>query len=80
MEKRIAKLDAEARQRRIFRVDKHSVPDHEVPIQLRSIQAVKFYREDDEQGVNEYYWRGKVRRKDMRTQCTLGEGYLQAAQ
>ena len=63
MEKRIAKLDAKARQRRIFRVDKHSVPDHEVPIQLRSIQAVKFYREDDEQGVNEYYWRGKVRRK-----------------
>src|SRR5262249_35767084 len=64
MEKRIAKLDAEARKRRIFRVDKHNVPDNEVPIQLRSIQAVRFYREDEEtDGVNEYYWRGKVRRK-----------------
>jgi TIR domain len=61
MESRIAKLDKHAGQRRIFRVDKHSVPEHQVPEALRRVQAIRFYYEDDD-GVNEYYWRGKVRR------------------
>jgi hypothetical protein len=65
MASRIAMLDAEDGQRRIFRVDKHSVPEHEIPETLRCIQAVRFYREDDEtKRVDEYFWRGKVRRSD----------------
>src|SRR5262245_55343294 len=65
MASRIAMLDAEDGQRPIFRVDKHSVPEHEIPETLRCIQAVRFYREDDEtKRVDEYFWRGKVRRSD----------------
>jgi TIR domain/CobQ/CobB/MinD/ParA nucleotide binding domain len=60
---RVAKLDAQAGQRRIFRVDKHSVPKDEIPKTLRRIQPVQFYSENDEDdGVDEFYWRGKVRR------------------
>ena len=58
---RVAMLD-ETGERRIFRVDKHPVPDDEIPEPLRKIQAVRFYRGDDETGsIEEYYWRGKVR-------------------
>ena len=65
MTSRIAKLDAGDGQRRIFRVDKHSVPEDEIPETLRCIQAVRFYREDQEtKRVDEYFWRGKVRRSD----------------
>jgi TIR domain len=65
MASRIAMLDAEDGQRRIFRVDKHNVPEDEIPETLRCIQAVRFYREDQEtKRVDEYFWRGKVRRPD----------------
>src|SRR5262245_46888714 len=65
MASRIAMLDAKDGQRRIFRVDKHSVPEHDIPETLRKIQAVRFYREDDEtKRVDEYFWRGKVSRLD----------------
>jgi hypothetical protein len=62
MTSRIMNFDAQARKRRIFRVDKHHVPEHQVPIQLQAIQAVKFYEENESDGICEYYWRGKVRR------------------
>jgi TIR domain-containing protein len=63
MTSRISMLDADAGERRLFRVDKHSVPEHLVPKPLSTIQAIRFYCENDEaDGVEEYYWRGKVRR------------------
>jgi TIR domain len=47
---------------RIFRVDKHKVPDDQVPETLQRIQSVQFYREDhDAQCVDEFFWGGKVR-------------------
>jgi MinD-like ATPase involved in chromosome partitioning or flagellar assembly len=47
---------------RIFRVDKHKVPENEVPEPLRGIESVRFYREDRyADSVDEYFWRGKVR-------------------
>jgi TIR domain len=64
MASRIDALDAQTRQRRIFRVDKHSVPDNQIPEPLRAIQSVRFYAEDDEtHRDDEYFWRGKVRRE-----------------
>jgi hypothetical protein len=63
MASRVAKLDAAAGQRRIFRVDKNSVPENDIPETLRRIQAVQFYSESDEEdSIDEFYWRGKVRR------------------
>jgi hypothetical protein len=62
MVSRVMQLDAQARKRRIFRVDKHRVPEHLVPKQLQTIDAVRFYEENDADGISEYYWRGKVRR------------------
>jgi TIR domain len=63
MASRVAKLDAASGQRRIFRVDKNSVPEDDIPETLRRIQAVQFYSEGDEDdGIDEFYWRGKVRR------------------
>jgi hypothetical protein len=63
MASRVARLDAQNRKRRIFRVDKHSVPENLVPKQLQTIDAVRFYcEENDSDGISEYYWRGKVRR------------------
>jgi hypothetical protein len=60
---RVEMLGARNGQRRIFRVDKHKVPEHDIPEMLRRIQAVRFYSEDHEtNGVDEYFWRGKVRR------------------
>jgi TIR domain len=51
--------------RRIFRVDKHSVPDDQIPEPLRRIQSVRFYAVNEEtKRDDEYYWRGEVRRKD----------------
>ena len=62
MTSRVETLDARARERRIFRVDKHKVPENKVPISLRTIQSVQFYREDRySDSVDEYFWRGKVR-------------------
>jgi hypothetical protein len=47
---------------RIFRVDKHRVPEDQVPAALRRIQSVRFYREDhDAKCVDEFFWGGKVR-------------------
>jgi hypothetical protein len=62
MASRIAMLDPDAGQRRIFRVDKHNVPRDQIPEPLRRIHAVRFYSEDDES--KSYYRRGKVRRPD----------------
>jgi hypothetical protein len=62
MASRVAKLDAASGQR-IFRVDKNSVPEDDIPETLRRIQAVQFYSEGDEDdGIDEFYWRGQVRR------------------
>jgi TIR domain len=64
---RIKMLGESAGKRRIFRVDKHNVPEHEIPDTLRTIQSVQFYSKDDDR-VDEYFWRGKVRRtKDYET-------------
>src|SRR5262249_54169120 len=50
--------------RRIFRVDKHKVPDVDIPKALRVIQSVIFYGVDEEtKRVEEYFWRGQVRRR-----------------
>jgi hypothetical protein len=65
MAHRIKTLDALAGPRRIFRVDKHSVPDEQIPEPLRAIQSVRFYTKDDETKHDyEYFWRGVVRRKE----------------
>jgi TIR domain len=65
MARRIRTLDAQAGPRRIFRVDKHSVPDEQIPEPLRTIQSVRFYTKDDETKHDyEYFWRGVVRRKE----------------
>jgi hypothetical protein len=63
MKSRTEMLGTPAGDRRIFRVDKHKVPEDKIPEALRTIQAVQFYREDryDAEGVDEYFWRGKVR-------------------
>ena len=63
MATRVEKLDADSGQRRIFRVDKNNVPEDSIPEILRRIQAVPFYSESDEEGgIDEFYWRGRVRR------------------
>jgi hypothetical protein len=55
-------LDGPAWGRRIVRVDKHWVREDQIPEALRDIQAVRFYREDNEaKGVDEFFWGGKVR-------------------
>jgi hypothetical protein len=65
MKSRLDMLGASAGQGRIFRADKHKIPDHEVPEPLRGIEAVLFYREDRyADNVDDYYWRGKVRYPD----------------
>ena len=47
---------------RIFRIDKHKVPEDDIPEALRRIQAVRFYREDPGAKHDyEFFWRGKVR-------------------
>jgi TIR domain len=62
MKSRVDELGAPAGMRRIFRVDKHKVPENEIPETLRSIQSVRFYREDhDAKCVDEFFWGGKVR-------------------
>jgi hypothetical protein len=62
MKERVAMLGAPAGERRIFRVDKHKVPEDQVPETLRRIQSVQFYREDnDAKCVDEFFWGGKVR-------------------
>jgi hypothetical protein len=60
IEKRIKMFGAPAGQRRIFRVDKNSVPEDQIPGPLRGIHAVRFYSEEDDH-VDEYFWGGKVR-------------------
>jgi hypothetical protein len=55
-------LGAPAGEHRIFRVDKHKVPEDQVPEALRRVQAVQFFREDnDAKCVDEFFWGGKVR-------------------
>jgi hypothetical protein len=52
------------RQSIIFRVDKHPVPENQVPETLRRTQSVRFYREDVTGRVDEFFWRGKARFPD----------------
>jgi TIR domain len=62
MASRVETLGATGGRRRIFRVDKHKVPEDDIPRALRRIQTVRFYSEDDEtKRIDEYFWRGKVR-------------------
>jgi hypothetical protein len=62
MKTRVEMLGAPAGERRIFRVDKHKVPENELPDEIRKIQSVRFYREDhDAKCVDEFFWGGKVR-------------------
>jgi hypothetical protein len=62
MKERVDKLSAPVGERRIFRVDKHKVPEEQIPEALRRIQSVQFYREDpDAKCVDEFFWGGKVR-------------------
>lgn len=62
MKSRIEKLGPPAGEQRIFRVDKHKVPENEIPDALRRVQSVRFYREDqDAKCVDEFFWGGKVR-------------------
>jgi hypothetical protein len=62
MRSRVGMLGTPALERRIFRVDKHKVPEDKIPEPLRTIQSVQFYREDRySESVDEYFWRGKVR-------------------
>jgi TIR domain len=62
MTSRIAQLNADASQGRIFRVDKNSVPEGDIPESLRRVEPIQFYSaDDDEDGISEFYWRGKVR-------------------
>ena len=62
MKSRVELLGEAAGAHRIFRVDKHKVPDIQVPDTLRRIQSVRFYREDyDAKCVDEFFWGGKVR-------------------
>lgn len=62
MNERIKKFGVPAGERRIFRVDKHRVPEDQVPAALRRIQSVRFYREDhDANVVDEFFWGGRVR-------------------
>ena len=58
--KRAEMLDGRAWERRIFRVDKHRVPEDQIPEALRGIQAVRFYREGND-ATYEFFWGGKVR-------------------
>ena len=65
MAQRVELLELNSRERRILRVDKHFVPDQDLPDPLRQVQAVRFYDNDPEtQGENEFFWRGKVQRYD----------------
>jgi hypothetical protein len=61
MASHVAQLDEGARQRRIFRVDKHLVPDEKIHEILRNVQAVRFYEHDKELNrEEEFYYRGEV--------------------
>jgi len=65
MKSRVDTLGTPAGQGRIFRADKHKIPDDVVPEPLRNIEAVYFYREDQfGDHIDDYFWRGKVRFPD----------------
>jgi hypothetical protein len=62
MKSRVDTLGTPAGQGRIFRADKHKIPDDVVPEPLRNIEAVYFYREDRfSDHIDDYFWRGRVR-------------------
>jgi hypothetical protein len=62
MAARVATFEKEARHRRIFRVDKHLVPDESIHEVLRGAQAVRFFEHDKEDDrEEEYFHRGQVR-------------------
>jgi len=62
MRERVDMLGVPAGARRIFRVDKHKVPDDLVPEMLQGIHTVQFYREaPDAKCADEFFWGGKVR-------------------
>ena len=61
MAEHVAKLEKNAQQRRIFRVDKHLVPDEKIHQILRNVQAVRFFEHDKELNrEEEFYYRGEV--------------------
>lgn len=62
---RLQTLDVQTRRRRIFRIDKHDVPDSDLPPAVRDLQAVKFYEKNEKGIEQEYYWRGKVRSRKL---------------
>ena len=58
-------LDADARRRRIFRIDKHEIEDRDLPEPLREIHAIRFFEKNAETGLEEqFYYRGKLRQRD----------------
>jgi hypothetical protein len=63
MAARVAKFEKEVQHRRIFRADKHRVPDESIHAVLRGAQAVRFFEEDNEMNrEEEFFYRGQVRR------------------
>ena len=62
MAARVSSFEKEARHRRIFRVDKHYVPDESIHDVLRGAQAVRFFEHDKEDDrEEEFFHRGQVR-------------------
>ena len=62
MAARVASFEKEARRQRIFRVDKHRVPDERLHEALRNAQAVRFFEHDKEMNWDEeFFYRGQVR-------------------
>jgi hypothetical protein len=62
MAARVATFEKEAQHRRIFRADKHRVPDESIHVVLRGAQAVRFFEDDRETDrEEEFFYRGHVR-------------------
>jgi hypothetical protein len=62
MAARVAALDKDAKQRRIFRADKHRVADENIHDALKGIQAIRFFDDDKELNrEDEFFYRGQVR-------------------
>jgi hypothetical protein len=61
MAERIANCEPDLRKQRIFRVDKHFVPETKIHDVLKNVQAIRFYEEDLEtNSEEEFYYRGRV--------------------
>ncbi len=61
MAQQISHCEPDLQRQRIFRVDKHRVPETKIHDVLKNIQAVRFYEEDLEtDSEEEFYYRGRV--------------------